>query len=595
MTEGEVAAYACCSVGIGRWYWVAWASESDARGLAPALASGYEKSADAAERKAIESVGPRSKRLPAKWATGYKRRGGLAARAEEARTKDSPKGRLSRPAGFSRRASGPSRLTFLYFAFESDQIASRGEVVVVKHRIVRQSPEDLRRPPALRRGRGGPPGGRGGAGGRPEGSNTGRRSRYAEARGAVPPSRVILLCQRGGRHPGHPCGPDVPACLVLRARREVPLLGGIRQVRLPTARPGDPPGRRWGPDRVPGGGAGLSRGPRLLRTRRQRHSPVQAEMIGEYPGEWKARGRDERDPRDGSRTVRAYLSRDASARQALPRRAWTPRVPATRTQPFAECLAPRGKSEGTWLVRASNNTPRKTLFSAEIEHPKGVKFHALSGRRWKFHPRTSSTGPGRWTGGNKFGRWTSSRDGSGPRSISRGPGRHWGWGARSATTPPSATPSGRSVGSSTRSCTTTTSGGGSGGTIETPRGSPPGLGCHGLSSTRAPAARPGRHGLKTTRGTRITTQILSFQELTSKSGGDQRGVSNYPSEIAMLKEVGLEVKSVIYELIIDTRNDMNTAIPVRRSSRPAMPSNSPRWRSRHWPRRPTSGRPSPSD
>jgi len=80
------------------------------------------------------------------------------------------------------------------------------------------------------------------------------------------------------------------------------------------------------------------------------------------------------------------------------------------------------------------------------------------GRSWRFHPSTSSTGPGRWTGGSKSGRWITSRGGSGPRSISPGPGLHWGWLARSATTPPSATPSERFVGSSTRSCTTTTSG-----------------------------------------------------------------------------------------------------------------------------------------
>src|SRR6516225_11370789 len=76
----EVPAFACCSVGIGRWFWVAWESESDARTLSPALASGYEGSAARAEAKAVERVGPRLKRLPAKWASGYKRRGGIAAR-----------------------------------------------------------------------------------------------------------------------------------------------------------------------------------------------------------------------------------------------------------------------------------------------------------------------------------------------------------------------------------------------------------------------------------------------------------------------------------------------------------------------------------
>ena len=71
----EVPAFACCSVGIGRWFWVVWESESDARALSPALASGYEASAARAEAKAVEQLGPRLKRLPARWATGYKRRG----------------------------------------------------------------------------------------------------------------------------------------------------------------------------------------------------------------------------------------------------------------------------------------------------------------------------------------------------------------------------------------------------------------------------------------------------------------------------------------------------------------------------------------
>src|SRR5215469_13606954 len=74
----EVPAFACCSIGIGRWFWVAWASESDARALSPAVASGYEASAARAEARAVERVGPRLKRLPAKWASGYKRRGGPA-------------------------------------------------------------------------------------------------------------------------------------------------------------------------------------------------------------------------------------------------------------------------------------------------------------------------------------------------------------------------------------------------------------------------------------------------------------------------------------------------------------------------------------
>src|SRR3954468_13704194 len=76
----EVPVFACCSVGIGRWFWVAWESEAEARALAPALASGYEASADRAEERAAERLRPGMKRLPAKWASGYKRRGGIAAR-----------------------------------------------------------------------------------------------------------------------------------------------------------------------------------------------------------------------------------------------------------------------------------------------------------------------------------------------------------------------------------------------------------------------------------------------------------------------------------------------------------------------------------
>src|SRR4051812_34101388 len=101
---GEDPAYACCSVGIGRWFWVAWESESEARAFSPALASGYEATAAAAERKAGESVGPRMKRLPAKWASGYRRGGRVAARAssrEEAGSgaETGPRARKIRPVG----------------------------------------------------------------------------------------------------------------------------------------------------------------------------------------------------------------------------------------------------------------------------------------------------------------------------------------------------------------------------------------------------------------------------------------------------------------------------------------------------------------
>src|SRR3954470_15392959 len=92
----EVPAFACCSIGIGRWFWVAWESESEARALSPALASGYESSAARAEAKAVERVGARLKRLPAKWASGYVRRGSIAARGPSTAGKPGP-GDATRP------------------------------------------------------------------------------------------------------------------------------------------------------------------------------------------------------------------------------------------------------------------------------------------------------------------------------------------------------------------------------------------------------------------------------------------------------------------------------------------------------------------
>ena len=122
----EVPAFACCSVGIGRWFWVAWESEAEARALSPALASGYEASAVRAEGKAVEQVGPRLKRLPAKWASGYKRRGSVVAREpsteREARGGDAtrPKTRIGRPGGLSKQRGGETRLVFLYSATERE-------------------------------------------------------------------------------------------------------------------------------------------------------------------------------------------------------------------------------------------------------------------------------------------------------------------------------------------------------------------------------------------------------------------------------------------------------------------------------------------
>jgi hypothetical protein len=141
----EVPVFACCSVGIGRWFWVAWESESEARALSPALASGYEVSAARAEGKAVERVGPRLKRLPAKWASGYKRRGGGAARVPstegEAGGGDAtgPRARIGRLRGPSKRDGGATRLAFLYSATGREPPGAFGHVAVARHRIVRRN------------------------------------------------------------------------------------------------------------------------------------------------------------------------------------------------------------------------------------------------------------------------------------------------------------------------------------------------------------------------------------------------------------------------------------------------------------------------
>ena len=137
MSQGEEAAYACCSIGIGRWYWAVWTNGEEARALADPQAQGYEKSARAAEAKAVEAAGPRSNRLPGRWASAYKRRG--TAGAEGAGQREKPKSRLSRRAVAPPRPEAPARPTFLYVASESDRPGARGEVVIVRHRIVRRT------------------------------------------------------------------------------------------------------------------------------------------------------------------------------------------------------------------------------------------------------------------------------------------------------------------------------------------------------------------------------------------------------------------------------------------------------------------------
>jgi hypothetical protein len=140
----DIPAFACCSVGIGRWFWVAWDSEAEARALAPALASGYEASADRAEGKAAERLGPRMKRLPARWASSYKRRGGITARESGSDRDDGggetrPRARFGRPVGPARRHDVATRLAFLYCAIAREPPDSLGQVTVTRHRIVKQT------------------------------------------------------------------------------------------------------------------------------------------------------------------------------------------------------------------------------------------------------------------------------------------------------------------------------------------------------------------------------------------------------------------------------------------------------------------------
>lgn len=151
--SGEVPAFACCSAGIGRWFWVAWESESDARALAPAMASGFEASAARAEAKAIERVGSEVKRLPGKWASGYRRGGrgpsGLRSAAqvhsETGGGENPPRARISRLGGRSsrERGSGSTRLAFLYCVTEREPPDRLGHVKVARHRIVKQNPRKI--------------------------------------------------------------------------------------------------------------------------------------------------------------------------------------------------------------------------------------------------------------------------------------------------------------------------------------------------------------------------------------------------------------------------------------------------------------------
>ncbi len=127
----EVPAFACCSAGIGRWMWVAWESEAAARAGEDAIATGFQKSAALAEAKAAERFGPEARRLPTRWASGYRRRGSAPQDgAKETRS------RLSRPP---KRPDAPLRLTFLYAAAAKEPPDALGHVAVTRHRIAKQT------------------------------------------------------------------------------------------------------------------------------------------------------------------------------------------------------------------------------------------------------------------------------------------------------------------------------------------------------------------------------------------------------------------------------------------------------------------------
>src|SRR5207253_597400 len=95
--------------------------------------------------KAVQQLGPRLKRLAAKWASGYKRRGGMAARVPrtegEAGSGDAlrPRARIGRLGGPSRWDGGATHLAFLYSATAREPPDSLGHVAVARHRIVRQN------------------------------------------------------------------------------------------------------------------------------------------------------------------------------------------------------------------------------------------------------------------------------------------------------------------------------------------------------------------------------------------------------------------------------------------------------------------------
>lgn len=124
--------FACCSVGIGRWYWAVWESEEEAREREKPVAEGYEKSAKSAEEAAERRAEGEVRKLPAKWAKEYKG-GGKKEQVGEKRS------RLARPKAPVNREGARPKVAFLYAAVEGEALEERGQVVVSKHRIVKQN------------------------------------------------------------------------------------------------------------------------------------------------------------------------------------------------------------------------------------------------------------------------------------------------------------------------------------------------------------------------------------------------------------------------------------------------------------------------
>ena len=140
--------FACCSVGIGRWYWAAWANEDDARASAPPVAAGYEPSADRCEAKAAERLGSEPKRLPSKWASAFIKGGrsvtSIRSRTPTSADKVKPPSRWRRPVGAAKRPAAPPRLAFLYSTTEPGPTDPPGQFTVSRHRIVKQTARKIR-------------------------------------------------------------------------------------------------------------------------------------------------------------------------------------------------------------------------------------------------------------------------------------------------------------------------------------------------------------------------------------------------------------------------------------------------------------------